>query len=128
MRRARDAPATRVRDVTVDDAARTPDVYLHIVPARSVVVSRADRSSEYAERYSPGVRLRLEMGRYILAEDYVRAMHCARALTPRGRSRRSSGCDALLLPTLPIPAPQLGAATVDVDGMRGAGARRRCSA
>ena len=28
-------------------------------------------------RYSPGVRLRLEMGRYVLAEDYVRAMHCA---------------------------------------------------
>ena len=27
-----------------------------------------------------------------------------------------SGCDALLLPTQPIPAPVLGAASVDVDG------------
>ena len=30
--------------------------------------------TEHADQYSPGVRLRLEMGRYILAEDYVRAM------------------------------------------------------
>ena len=28
------------------------------------------------------------------------------------------GCDALLLPTLPIPAPPIGAATVDVDGQK----------
>jgi aspartyl-tRNA(Asn)/glutamyl-tRNA(Gln) amidotransferase subunit A len=27
-----------------------------------------------------------------------------------------TGCDALLLPTLSIPAPTLGATTVDVDG------------
>ena len=26
------------------------------------------------ERYTPNVRLRLEMGRYVLAEDYVRAL------------------------------------------------------
>ena len=55
------------------------------------------------------------MGRYILAEDYVRAM-CLRAALTRDVDRALQGCDALLLPTLPIPAPPLGAATVDVDG------------
>ena len=29
---------------------------------------------QYVDLYSPGVRLRLEMGRYIIAEDYLRAM------------------------------------------------------
>jgi aspartyl-tRNA(Asn)/glutamyl-tRNA(Gln) amidotransferase subunit A len=27
-------------------------------------------------------------------------------------------CDALLLPTMPIPAPRIGAATIDVDGVQ----------
>ena len=36
-------------------------------------------SIAYAALYSPGVRIRLEMGRYLLAEDYVRALDCASA-------------------------------------------------
>ena len=55
------------------------------------------------------------MGRYILAEDYVRAMHL-RTVLRRAVDAALKGCDALLLPTLPIPAPVLGAATVDIDG------------
>ena len=41
--------------------------------------------------------------------------HCAQRLT-RAVDRALEGCDALLLPTLPIAAPLIGAATVDVDG------------
>jgi len=65
--------------------------------------------------YSPGVRLRLEMGRYVLAEDYVRAMGL-RTVLRAGVDRALKGCDGLLLPALSIPAPPLGAATVDIDG------------
>jgi aspartyl-tRNA(Asn)/glutamyl-tRNA(Gln) amidotransferase subunit A len=98
----------------VEDAARTADVYLHIVlPEASWF--HAAMLERHADRYSPGVRLRLEMGRYILAEDYVRAMFLRSVLT-RSVERALDGCDALLLPTLAIPAPLLGAATVDVDG------------
>lgn len=104
----------RIRAVTVEGAARTADVYLHIVlPEASW--SHAAMLERYADRYSPGVRLRLEMGRYILAEDYVRAMFLRSVLT-RAVDRALDGCDALLLPTLPIPAPHIGAPTVDVDG------------
>jgi aspartyl-tRNA(Asn)/glutamyl-tRNA(Gln) amidotransferase subunit A len=104
----------QVRTVTVEDAARTADVYLHIVlPEASWF--HAPMLKQHADRYSPGVRLRIEMGRYILAEDYVRAMFLRSVLT-RSVERALDGCDALLLPTLPIPAPPLGAATVDVDG------------
>jgi aspartyl-tRNA(Asn)/glutamyl-tRNA(Gln) amidotransferase subunit A len=57
------------------------------------------------------------MGRYVLAEDYARAM----SLRPRLRAavdRALDDVDALLLPALAITAPPLGAASVDVDGVR----------
>jgi aspartyl-tRNA(Asn)/glutamyl-tRNA(Gln) amidotransferase subunit A len=103
-----------VRSIEIDHAARTADVYLHIVlPEASCIHARMLDS--YAGSYSPGVRLRLEMGRYILAEDYVRALSLRSVLT-RAVQRAIAGCDALLLPSLAIPAPPLGAAMVDVDG------------
>jgi len=105
-----------VRAVSIDHAALTPDVYLHVVlPEASWY--HAPTLDREASRYSPGVRLRLEMGRYILAEDYLRAMHLATVLR-RAVDAALDGCDALLLPTLPIPAPVLGEASVDVDGTK----------
>jgi aspartyl-tRNA(Asn)/glutamyl-tRNA(Gln) amidotransferase subunit A len=53
------------------------------------------------------------MGRYILAEDYVRAL-AGREVLRREVDAALSGYDALLLPTLPIPAPPLGASSVRV--------------
>lgn len=103
-----------VRDVEIRSAAITPDVYLHIVLAEAARY-HAPLLARYADRYSPGVRLRLEMGGYVLAEDYVRAMELRRTLTAQV-DLALAGCDALLLPALAIPAPPLGAASVDVDG------------
>jgi aspartyl-tRNA(Asn)/glutamyl-tRNA(Gln) amidotransferase subunit A len=103
-----------LRDVVIDDAAWTPDVYLHIVlPEASWYHARS--LELHGSRYSPGVRLRLEMGRYVLAEDYIRAMRLRDVLVG-SVDRALDGCDALLLPALPIAAPPLGAATVDVGG------------
>jgi aspartyl-tRNA(Asn)/glutamyl-tRNA(Gln) amidotransferase subunit A len=117
LSRACDALVRRgysLRDVVVEDAAWTPDVYLHIVlPEASCY--HATRLELHGSRYSPGVRLRLEMGRYVLAEDYIRAMRLRDVLTG-SVDRALDGCDALLLPALPITAPPLGAATVDVGG------------
>ena len=111
--RIREAGCT-VHDVDVDHAEWTPHVYLHIVlPEASHY--HAQGLSEHADHYSPGIRLRLEMGRYLLAEDYVRAMRLRDALT-RSVVRALERRDGLILPTLPIPAPAIGAATVDVDG------------
>jgi aspartyl-tRNA(Asn)/glutamyl-tRNA(Gln) amidotransferase subunit A len=105
-----------IRTVDVENAARTADIYLHIVlPEASQY--HAVALETHAERYSPGVRLRLEMGRYVLAEDYVRAQSLRRVLT-QAVDRALESCDALLLPTLPIPAPPIGATTVEVDGVK----------
>jgi aspartyl-tRNA(Asn)/glutamyl-tRNA(Gln) amidotransferase subunit A len=103
-----------IRSVAIEHAARTPEAYLHLVlPEASWY--HAPLLAEHAGRYSPGVRLRLEMGRYVLAEDYVRARHL-RSVLRRAVEQALQGCDALLLPAQPIPAPLLGATTVDVDG------------
>jgi len=100
--------------VAVAHAERTADVYLHIVlPEASWY--HAPLLDRHAASYSPGVRLRLEMGRYVLAEDYVRALH-GRAALRRAVDKALEGLDALLLPALPIGAPMLGAGTVSVGG------------
>jgi Asp-tRNA(Asn)/Glu-tRNA(Gln) amidotransferase A subunit family amidase len=67
------------------------------------------------ERYTTPVRLRLEMGRYVMGEDYSRAL-AGREVLRREVDEALADYDALVLPTLPIPAPPLGAATVNVAG------------
>jgi aspartyl-tRNA(Asn)/glutamyl-tRNA(Gln) amidotransferase subunit A len=66
-------------------------------------------------RYEPAVRDRLEAGAAIPAEDYLLAQR-ARRLVAEETARAMEGVDALLGPATPIPAPPLGAETVDVDG------------
>jgi aspartyl-tRNA(Asn)/glutamyl-tRNA(Gln) amidotransferase subunit A len=103
-----------LRDVDIAHAECTPDVYLHIVlPEASDY--HAPALAAHPDKYSPGIRLRLEMGRYILAEDYLRAIRLRQVLTEAVR-RALDGCDALLLPTLPMPPAAVGATTVDVGG------------
>ena len=103
-----------ISEVAIAHAERTADVYLHIVLPESSWY-HAPLLQRFADRYSPGVRLRLEMGRYVLAEDYLRAMH-ARTVLRRAVDKALEGLDALLLPALAIGAPALGAASVDIDG------------
>ena len=104
----------RVVDVDIELSESTPDIYLHIVlPEASWY--HAPLLAAYPDAYSPAVRLRLEMGGYVLAEDYCRAMHMRARLTA-AVDRALSSVDALLLPALPIPAPPLGAPTVDITG------------
>lgn len=110
------AAGHRIEPVAIRHAELVAPVYLHIVMAEAAAY-HAKTLETMPEKYVPSVRLRLEMGRYVLGEDYVRAM--------RGRDVLSASVDAaiadrsaLLLPTLPIPAPPLGAASVDVGGTK----------
>jgi len=89
-------------------------VYLHIQLADASVYHAAMLEST-PELYTRPVRLRLELGRYVLAEDYVRALQ-GRERLQRLTDAALAQHDALLLPTLPIPAPTIGASTVDVGG------------
>ena len=99
-------------DIEIHHAADIAPVYLHIVLGDAAAY-HATALETMPERYTPPVRLRLEMGRYILAEDYVRALK-GRELLKREVDAALAQHDALVLPTLPISAPPLGANSVEV--------------
>jgi aspartyl-tRNA(Asn)/glutamyl-tRNA(Gln) amidotransferase subunit A len=103
-----------VSDAAVPHAADMAAIYLHLVfgdaaeyHARTLVTRPQD--------YTTPVRLRLEMARYVLAEDYIRAVR-GKALIAREVDRALEDVDVLVLPALAIPAPPLGAQTMPVKG------------
>ena len=71
-----------VVDVDIPHAGLIAPIYLHIVLADAAAY-HADALDAMPERYTPNVRLRLEMGRYVTAEDYVRALDGRRTLHAR---------------------------------------------
>jgi aspartyl-tRNA(Asn)/glutamyl-tRNA(Gln) amidotransferase subunit A len=99
-------------DVTIPHAADVATIYVHLaLPEAAACHARTLESQP--DDYTPNVRVRLEMARYIMAEDYVRAMRGREAVI-RDVNAALHGRDALLLPTLPVPAITLGSATVTV--------------
>ena len=103
-----------VSDTSVPHAADMAAIYLHLVfgdaaeyHARTLLTRPQD--------YTGPVRLRLEMARYVLAEDYIRALR-GKALIAREVDRALEDVDVLVLPALAIPAPPLGAQTMPVKG------------
>ena len=106
------AAGARIHDTAVRHANDIGPVYLHICLADAAAY-HATMLDEKPDRYTTPVRLRLEMGRHILAEDYVRALR-GRELLGREVDAALAGHDAIVLPTLPIPAPVIGANSVRI--------------
>jgi aspartyl-tRNA(Asn)/glutamyl-tRNA(Gln) amidotransferase subunit A len=110
--RLRENGATIV-DVDIAHADLVAAVYLHIqLPESSCY--HATTLERHQELYLPSVRQRLEMGRYVLAEDYVRAQRGRETLRQEVDAALST-VQALALPSLAIPAPPLGQAMVQVE-------------
>jgi aspartyl-tRNA(Asn)/glutamyl-tRNA(Gln) amidotransferase subunit A len=108
------ASGIRVSTESIPHALDIAPVYLHLVLADAAAFHvRSLERRPHA--YTPNVRLRLEMGRHVLAEDYVRAQH-GRAVLRREIDRALDGVDALVLPALSIEAPPVGAVSVAVSG------------
>jgi aspartyl-tRNA(Asn)/glutamyl-tRNA(Gln) amidotransferase subunit A len=103
-----------IQDVEIDHAALVPTVYLHIVLAEAAAYHAATLEA-MPERYVPAVRLRLEMGRYVTGEDYVRALRGREVITA-AIDRALAQADALILPALAVPATPLGASMAPVEG------------
>lgn len=121
VRNAFDAAIERLRgagahvdDISINHAPDIASIYLHIVMSDAAAY-HARTLETMPDRYTPAVRIRLEMGRYVLAEDYVRALAGREVLT-REVDAALGQHDALILPTLAIPAPRLGATTVEIEG------------
>jgi aspartyl-tRNA(Asn)/glutamyl-tRNA(Gln) amidotransferase subunit A len=105
----------RIEERDIPRAETAPAVYIHIHAAEGSEY-HARSLEAVPERYTKTVRLRLEMGRYILAIDHIRARNAIPALR-RAVDAALHGCDALVLPTMPMPAPPIGADTAVVDGV-----------
>ena len=101
-----------LEEVTIPHAADAPTIYLHVALPEAAAFHAKTLESQ-PDEYTPNVRLRLEMARYILGEDYVRALR-GRDVLIREVNAALHRRDGLLLPTLPVPAVKLGATTVSV--------------
>ena len=107
--RLRDAGVT-IDTVSIPAVRDTGPIYVCVALAEAAEY-HARTIEAHPEAYTVPIRVRLQAGRHILAEDYLRAQ--------RGRHRLTAdvdaalaGHDALLLPTLPVTAQPIGAATV----------------
>jgi aspartyl-tRNA(Asn)/glutamyl-tRNA(Gln) amidotransferase subunit A len=70
-----------------------------------------------ASEYAADVRGRLEAGSHVLATDYLRALQF-RALARKDFEEALADVDAIVVPTLPIPAPRIDEETVEVNSHR----------
>jgi len=102
----------RVDDIEIRHAADIVPVYFHISFVDTATYHAATLDA-MPEKYTEPVRLRLEAGRYVMAEDYVRAL-AGREVLRREVDAALAQHDALVLPTMPIPAQTIGATTVQV--------------
>ena len=108
------AAGVRADDAPIHHAADIAAVYLNI-SFGDAAAYHAKTVETMPERYTTPVRMRIEAARHVLAEDYVRALN-GREILRREVDAAMANCDGLVLPTLAIPSPPLGAATVPVGG------------
>ncbi len=101
-------------EVEIPNVADTPHVYLPLVLADAAEYHARTLETQPRD-YTPNVRYRLEMGRYVMGEDYVRAQRL-RARLSREVDGALADVDVMALPALSIPAPTIGAATAPVKG------------
>ena len=101
-----------LEDVTIPHTGDIPAVYLNIALPEAAAFHARTLESRPGD-YTPTIRTRLEAGRYILAEDYVRALR-GRDVLKHEVSAALGGRDGLLLPALAVPATPLGAATMRI--------------
>ena len=102
----------RIDDVDIPHAADTAPIYLHTQLAEAADCHRADLDGR-PEACGRSVRLRLELGRYVLAEDYVRAQRGRQVLTAEVDAALADRA-ALLLPTLPVVPPRRGTESLTI--------------
>ncbi|MGB7219947.1 MAG: amidase [Vicinamibacterales bacterium] len=108
------AAGVQMETAEIPHAPDIASIYLRIAPPEAAA-HHAATLENMPERYTTPVRERLEAGRTVSADDYVRALS-ERQVLKREVSAALAGCNALVLPTLPIPAPLFGADTARVGG------------
>lgn len=107
------AAGAQVVDVTPAYLGDALAAYTPLVRAEAAYVHRAALATR-PEGFSPRVRAVLDQGRTVSAGDYL-AGRQARRDVRAGLAATFDQVDALVLPTVPVPAPPLGAEEVEVE-------------
>jgi aspartyl-tRNA(Asn)/glutamyl-tRNA(Gln) amidotransferase subunit A len=102
----------QIIDVDLPHADSIADTYRNTVLWEAAAIHRSTLEAQ-PEDYTPGVRRRLEMGLHVSEATY-RAAQQTRELHRRDVDTVLADVRALVLPTLPIPAPPLGLETLMV--------------
>jgi aspartyl-tRNA(Asn)/glutamyl-tRNA(Gln) amidotransferase subunit A len=105
----------RLEEASIPHAGEIGAVYMLLTLPEAAAV-HAQTLTARPQDYTANVRGRLQMARYILAEDHVRARRGQAVLTAEVDAALA-GRSGLLLPSMPIPATRLGASTVMVAGV-----------
>ncbi len=106
------AGSAELATADIPHAPEIPRTYRH-TQLREAYAAHAATLAARGGDYSPAVRRRLELGRSVSAADYARAQEIRETLRDEVDAALA-GRHALLLPTLAIPAPRLGAEEVTV--------------
>jgi aspartyl-tRNA(Asn)/glutamyl-tRNA(Gln) amidotransferase subunit A len=106
------AAGMHVEEAVIQHASTISSVYQGIAP-REAFLQHVATLDTVPERYTAPVRQRLEIGRTVSNEDFLRALD-EREVLRADVDAALAGGDALVLPTMPIPAPRLGADMVRV--------------
>jgi aspartyl-tRNA(Asn)/glutamyl-tRNA(Gln) amidotransferase subunit A len=110
------AAGMAVREIEIPHTETIANVYMQIA-LKEALAYHAPMLDAVPERYTPPVRQRLEVGRTLQPEDYVRAM-AGRDQLKKEVDAALADVDVLVLPTLPIPAPLVGAELVQVGATK----------
>ena len=108
MARARDAGA-KIVDVDLGSVPDIATTYLNVALVEAYAYHAAAVEA-IPDKFSDSVRTRLEMGRTISRDNYERSQG-DRATLRVAVDRVLAKCDALVLPTLPVPPQTIGATT-----------------
>lgn len=118
---AMDRTATRLSDggarvdhIDIPAMALAPGAQFVTLCSEAIQANR-DTLQHGADRLGADVRLRLEIGQFFLAMDYVKAQRVRRDLLDVCIAAFGDA-DVLVTPTLPCVAPPAGAATHAIDG------------
>jgi aspartyl-tRNA(Asn)/glutamyl-tRNA(Gln) amidotransferase subunit A len=112
--RAIERAGARLEHVELPHADAIAAIYLGILFPEAAAY-HAPLLDARGDLYTPGVRARFEAARYVLGEDYVRALR-GRDVVRAEIDAVLEGREALLAPSLAMVAPPIGAATIDIDG------------
>ena len=96
-----------VIESAIPHASTISPVYLKIAPREAFLVHEATLDT-VPEKYTVPVRQRLELGRAISHDDFLAGLD-GQAILREEVDAALADCDALVLPTMPIAAPKLGA-------------------